>query len=94
MTRMIIAGAQLGPIQKADSREAVVARMIDLMNMAADKGYQVWAEIVESTDPTALQFVDGVIEGQDPDSIEMPSAAPVRRAEPRQFLEEVEDNPF
>ncbi|MBA4784631.1 MAG: N-carbamoyl-D-amino-acid hydrolase, partial [Rhizobiales bacterium] len=38
MTRMIIAGAQLGPIQKADSREAVVARMIDLMNMAADKG--------------------------------------------------------
>jgi predicted amidohydrolase len=35
---MIFAGAQLGAIQRADSREAVVARMIDLMNMAADKG--------------------------------------------------------
>jgi len=38
MTMMTIAGAQLGAIQKADSREAVVARMIDLMNQAAEKG--------------------------------------------------------
>ena len=38
MTMMTIAGAQLGALQKADSREAVVARMIDLMNQAAEKG--------------------------------------------------------
>ncbi|MBP1851992.1 N-carbamoyl-D-amino-acid hydrolase [Rhizobium halophytocola] len=38
MTRMIIAGAQLGAIQKADTREAVVKRMIALMNAAHAKG--------------------------------------------------------
>ena len=38
MTRMILGGAQMGAIQKADSRERVVARMIDLLNAAADKG--------------------------------------------------------
>jgi predicted amidohydrolase len=38
MTIMTIAGAQLGAIQKADSRETVVARMIELMNQAAEKG--------------------------------------------------------
>lgn len=38
MTRMMIAGAQLGAIQKADSRPKVVARMIDLLNEAATKG--------------------------------------------------------
>jgi len=32
MSRIVtVAAAQLGPIQKADSRQAVVARMLDLM---------------------------------------------------------------
>ncbi len=38
MTRMILGGAQMGAIQKADSRERVVARMIDLLEAAAAKG--------------------------------------------------------
>ena len=38
MTRMILGGAQMGAIQKADSRERAVARMIDLLNAAAAKG--------------------------------------------------------
>jgi N-carbamoyl-D-amino-acid hydrolase len=38
MTRMMIAGAQLGAIQKSDSRETVVARMIELLNEAAARG--------------------------------------------------------
>ncbi len=38
MTVMKIAGAQLGAIQKADSREAVVKRMIALLDEAASKG--------------------------------------------------------
>jgi N-carbamoyl-D-amino-acid hydrolase len=38
MTRMHIAGAQMGAIQKADSRAQVVARMLDLMNEAGSKG--------------------------------------------------------
>lgn len=38
MTRMIIAGAQMGAIQKADSRDKAVARMIALMNEAVSKG--------------------------------------------------------
>ena len=33
-----VAAAQLGPIQKADSREAVVRRMIALMDEAKAKG--------------------------------------------------------
>ena len=37
MTRMIIAGAQMGAIQKADSRDKAVARMIALMTEAASK---------------------------------------------------------
>jgi predicted amidohydrolase len=38
MTRIIrTAAAQLGPIQKADSRQAVVARMIDLMDQAKEQ---------------------------------------------------------
>lgn len=32
-----IGAAQLGPIQKADSRQAVVRRMVDLMDQAADR---------------------------------------------------------
>lgn len=38
MTVMKIAGAQLGAIQKADSRESVVKRMIALLDEAAAKG--------------------------------------------------------
>ena len=38
MTRMILGGAQMGPIQKADTRARVVARMIDLLEAAAAKG--------------------------------------------------------
>jgi len=36
MTRIITVGAaQLGPIQRADSRARVVARMLDLLRQAA-----------------------------------------------------------
>jgi N-carbamoyl-D-amino-acid hydrolase len=38
MTRLIVGGAQMGPAQKADSRETVVARMMDLMREASAKG--------------------------------------------------------
>ncbi|TDK32324.1 N-carbamoyl-D-amino-acid hydrolase [Rhizobium deserti] len=38
MTVMKIAGAQLGAIQRADSRESVVKRMIALLDEAASKG--------------------------------------------------------
>lgn len=38
MTVMKIAGAQLGAIQKADSRESVIKRMIALLDEAAAKG--------------------------------------------------------
>ncbi|WP_165217163.1 N-carbamoyl-D-amino-acid hydrolase [Affinirhizobium pseudoryzae] len=51
MTRMIIAGAQLGAIQKADSREAVVSRMIDLLEQAAARGAEmiVYPELALTT---------------------------------------------
>jgi len=38
MTRLIIAGAQLGAIQKSDSRAVVVARMVELLEQAAARG--------------------------------------------------------
>lgn len=38
MTRLIVGGAQMGPAQKADSRETVVARMMELMREASAKG--------------------------------------------------------
>ncbi|WP_299968971.1 N-carbamoyl-D-amino-acid hydrolase [uncultured Roseobacter sp.] len=38
MREIVIGGAQLGPIQKADSREEVVARMIKLLDRAAGAG--------------------------------------------------------
>ncbi len=38
MRTVTVAAAQLGPIQKADSRQAVVARMIELMDAAKDGG--------------------------------------------------------
>jgi predicted amidohydrolase len=48
---MIIAGAQLGAIQKADSREAVVSRMIDLLEQAAARGAEmiVYPELALTT---------------------------------------------
>ncbi len=51
MTRMIVAGAQLGPIQKTESRGAVVARMIALMEEAAGKGAEmiVYPELALTT---------------------------------------------
>lgn len=41
MREIVIGGAQLGPIQKADSREDVVARMIHLLDEAAKAGCQL-----------------------------------------------------
>ena len=38
MRNVRVAAAQLGPIQKDDSRQVVVARMVDLMDEAAAKG--------------------------------------------------------
>jgi predicted amidohydrolase len=38
MREIVIGGAQLGPIQKADSRESVVKRMIALLEKAAAQG--------------------------------------------------------
>lgn len=44
-----VAGAQLGPIQKADSREAVVARMIALMDKAKGADFIVYPELALTT---------------------------------------------
>jgi predicted amidohydrolase len=51
MTVMKIAGAQLGAIQKADSRAQVVARMIALLEQAASKGAEmvVYPELALTT---------------------------------------------
>lgn len=52
MSRIItVAAAQLGPIQKADSRQAVVARMIDLMDQAkaARADFIVYPELALTT---------------------------------------------
>ena len=38
MREIVIGGAQLGAIQKADSRESVVARMLDLLEHGAREG--------------------------------------------------------
>ena len=39
MSRVLrVGGAQLGPVQKAESRQAVVRRMLDLLAQAADAG--------------------------------------------------------
>ena len=39
MARIVrVGGAQMGPIQKADSRQVVVRRMLDLLEQAKDKG--------------------------------------------------------
>ncbi len=52
MTRkMIVGGAQIGGIQKAETREEVVARMIALMNEAHEKGVEflVYPEMTLTT---------------------------------------------
>jgi predicted amidohydrolase len=52
MPRIVtIAGAQLGPVQKADSRESVVARMIALMDQAKAQGadFIVYPELALTT---------------------------------------------
>lgn len=52
MTRHIIAGAaQLGPISRSESREVVVARMIDLLKQAKSRGcrYVVFPEMALTT---------------------------------------------
>jgi predicted amidohydrolase len=50
MTRNIrVAAAQLGPIQKADAREAVVARMLALMRQAEGCDLIVYPELALTT---------------------------------------------
>src|SRR5262245_66378224 len=52
MSRLVtVAAAQLGPIQKADSRQAVVARMLDLMEQAKARGAEfiVYPELALTT---------------------------------------------
>jgi predicted amidohydrolase len=39
--KLLLGGAQLGPIQRADERPAVVRRMLDLMRKAHDRGCDV-----------------------------------------------------
>src|SRR5262249_33087780 len=51
MREIKVAAAQLGPIQKADSRQAVVARMLELMRQAKAKGadFIVYPELALTT---------------------------------------------
>jgi len=49
MRNIKVAAAQLGPIQKADSRQAVVARMLDLMRQAEGCDLIVYPELALTT---------------------------------------------
>ena len=49
MRNVKVAAAQLGPIQQADSRQAVVARMIDLMRQAEGCDLIVYPELALTT---------------------------------------------
>ncbi|WYK06677.1 N-carbamoyl-D-amino-acid hydrolase [Cereibacter sphaeroides f. sp. denitrificans] len=51
MRKMIVGGAQMGPIQQADSRETVVARMMELMRKAHAEGVKmlVYPELALTT---------------------------------------------
>lgn len=51
MREIVVAALQMGPIQKADSRVAVVARMIELLEMAARAGatFVVYPELTLTT---------------------------------------------
>ncbi len=49
--KFVIAGAQLGPIARAESRESVVARMVDLLRQAHSRGatFVVYPELALTT---------------------------------------------
>lgn len=51
MTKLVVGGAQMGPAQKSDSRERVVARMMELMREAASRGVEmlVYPELALTT---------------------------------------------
>ncbi|MFD2236857.1 N-carbamoyl-D-amino-acid hydrolase [Aureimonas populi] len=51
MTQLVVGGAQMGAIQRADSRKAVIARMIALMEEAASRGVEmlVYPELALTT---------------------------------------------
>ena len=51
MRNINVAAAQMGPIQKNDSRETVVSRMIELMDQAQKKGadFIVYPELALTT---------------------------------------------
>src|SRR5215470_14753662 len=49
MRNVKVAAAQLGPIQKADTRQAVVARMVDLMGRAEGCDLIVYPELALTT---------------------------------------------
>ena len=49
MRNIKVAAAQLGPIQKADSRQAVVARMLELMRQAEGCDLIVYPELALTT---------------------------------------------
>jgi N-carbamoyl-D-amino-acid hydrolase len=49
MRNLKVAAAQLGPIQKADTRQAVVARMLDLMRQAEGCDLIVYPELALTT---------------------------------------------
>ena len=41
MTKLLVGGAQMGPIQRHEGRDVVVARMIALLERAAAAGAEV-----------------------------------------------------
>lgn len=51
MVKLVVGGAQMSPLQKADGREVAVSRMIDLMRQAASKGVEllVYPELALTT---------------------------------------------
>lgn len=51
MVKLVVGGAQMGPLQKTDGREVAVSRMIDLMRQAASKGVEllVYPELALTT---------------------------------------------
>ena len=51
MATFVVGGAQMGPIQKADDRRAVVARMVALLDEAAGRGVEmlVYPELALTT---------------------------------------------
>jgi len=75
MTRMLrVAAAQLGPIQRNDSRESVVKRLVSLMQQARDNGVElvVYPELALTTF-FPRWFVDDITEADHWYEREMPS---------------------